>query len=150
MKKTDNKNTPWILIAEDDPDDRLLISDAFQKSEIACHLEYVGDGESLISYLHESQNKKKQFSDSLPDLILLDLNMPGKDGRQALKEIKSDNHLKAIPVVVLSTSRSEEDIAYSYKTGANSYITKPESFHALVKTFKTLTKYWFESTILPN
>jgi len=150
MEMTNTEKMWCILIAEDDPDDRLLISDAVERSGFSCELVYVENGDSLIACLYDEEEKEKKIFGLLPDLIVLDLNMPGKDGRQALKEIKSDERLKSIPVVVLSTSRSEEDIDYSYKTGANSYITKPDSFDALTKTFKTLFRYWFESVILPD
>jgi len=150
MDMTNIEKMRYILIAEDDPDDRLLISDAVERSGFSCELVYVENGDSLISCLCNEEEKQRKISGLLPDLIVLDLNMPGKDGRQALKEIKSDERFKSIPIVVLSTSRSEEDIVYSYKTGANSYITKPDSFDALTRTFKTLFRYWFESVILPN
>jgi len=143
------KKSFTILMAEDDPDDLNLIRDAFNENRFEGEIRSVNDGEELLDYLYI----RGKFSDpSLcpkPDLILLDLNMPRKDGREALAEIKTDLKLKALPVVVLTTSSSEEDIIRSYDLGANSYITKPMTYDALTKTVETLGMYWFKIAKLP-
>lgn len=138
-----------ILVAEDDPDDRLLTRDAFAENMLSNELQFVEDGEELMEYLQ----RRGKFADKkkypLPSLILLDLNMPRKDGREALKEIKSDPALRRIPVIVLTTSKAEEDILRSYDLGVNCFITKPVTFAGLVEVTKTLGKYWFEIVELP-
>ena len=138
-----------ILIAEDDEEDRMLASDALTESLLINRVDFVENGEDLMDYL----NNKGKFSDKakfpLPGLILLDLNMPKKDGREALKEIKSDKLLKKIPVVVLTTSKAEEDIIRTYDLGVNSFITKPVSFSGMVDIMKALGKYWLEIVELP-
>ena len=147
--KDDQKKTITILMADDDQDDCLLVRKAFEASRLANDLRFVEDGEELMVYLHH----RGKYSDALtamrPGLILLDLNMPRKDGREALKEIKADSGLREIPVVVLTTSKDEEDILRSYNLGANSYITKPVTFEGLVDVMKSLGKYWFEIVELP-
>ncbi len=138
------KKSVVILIADDDPEDCMLIRDAFKEGLLVNGLRFVGDGEELMDYLRR-QGKYRDYSASpRPGIILLDLNMPKKDGREALKEIKSDPDLRSIPVVVLTTSKEEEDILRSYDLGANSYITKPVTFAGLVEAIKSLGKYWFE------
>lgn len=138
-----------ILIADDDTDDRMLIKEALDESRLNNGLSFVEDGEQLMDYLLN----RGAFSDKekypTPGLILLDLNMPRKDGREALKEIKEDPHLRGIPVIILTTSKAEEDIIKSYDLGVNSFITKPVSFSSLVDIMKTLNKYWFEIVELP-
>jgi CheY-like chemotaxis protein len=136
-------------MAEDDEDDCLLAREALVESRLANDLRFVKDGEELMDYLHR-RGKYSRVSDApRPGLILLDLNMPKKDGREALKEIKSDPNLRQIPVVVLTTSKAEEDIYRIYDLGANSFITKPVTFSSLVEVMKTLGKYWFEIVELP-
>lgn len=135
-----------ILMAEDDPDDRLLVRDAFEEAHIPTDLRFVEDGDELMTLLQGSSPDPE----SMPDLILLDLNMPRKDGREALREIKASPDLRRIPVVVLTTSKEEEDITRSYETGASSYIVKPVGFESLVETVKVLGKYWFEISVLPT
>ena len=138
-----------ILLADDDEDDRLLAREALSESRLANDLHVVGDGEELMDYLHR-RGKYAALEDSpRPGLILLDLNMPKKDGREALREIKSDHSLRQIPVVVLTTSRAEEDIYRTYDLGANSFITKPVMFESLVHMMKDLGRYWFEIVELP-
>lgn len=139
-----------ILIADDDAEDRMLIRDAFIESRLNNNLQFVEDGEQLIDYLYNrgAYADKKQFP--RPGLILLDLNMPRKDGREALKEIKSEEQFRSIPVVVLTTSKAEEDILKTYDLGVSSFITKPVKFDALVDIMKTLNKYWFEIVELPG
>jgi CheY-like chemotaxis protein len=136
-----------ILMAEDDADDRLLVKDAFQESHVANDLHFVENGVELLDYLR-GQGKYKD-ADHFPDLILLDLNMPRKDGREALQEIKADPRLRHIPVVVLTTSKAEEDILRSYDIGAAGYITKPVTFKALVEAVKGLSEYWVQIVKLP-
>jgi CheY-like chemotaxis protein len=138
-----------ILIADDDPEDRMLVEDAFVESRITNDLRFVEDGEQLMDYLHRRGRYADPASSPRPGVILLDLNMPKKDGREALKEIKSDPRLRQIPVVVLTTSRAEEDIFRSYDLGVNSFVTKPVTFAAMVELMKTLGKYWFEIVELP-
>ncbi len=143
-------NKITILMADDDPDDRLMAKEALEESRLANDLYFVEDGEELLDYLYQ----RGKFSDPavapFPGLILLDLNMPKKDGREALQEIKQDDKLKRIPIVVLTTSKAEEDIYRTYNLGVNSFITKPVSFEGLVDIMKTLTKYWFEIVALPG
>ena len=139
-----------ILYAEDDEEDRMLVGDAFEESRLGNELHFVEDGEELLDYLHRRGRYAELSDRPLPGLILLDLNMPKKDGREAIKEIKSDPHLRRIPVVVLTTSSAEEDIYRTYDLGVNSFIRKPVTFGALVDIMKTLGKYWFEIVELPR
>jgi CheY-like chemotaxis protein len=139
-----------ILIADDDPDDREMIRDAFNENRLVNDLRFVEDGEALMDYLHH-RGKFEDLKDSpLPGLILLDLNMPKKDGREALAEIKSDPALRRIPVVVLTTSKAEEDIYRTYNLGVNSFVTKPVTFDALVAVTRELGRYWLEIVELPQ
>lgn len=139
-----------ILLADDDPDDRQLTRDAFAQNRLANELATVEDGEELMDYLHRRGKYENLKNKALPGLILLDLNMPRKDGREALKEIKADPILRRIPIVVLTTSKAEEDILRSYDLGVNSYVTKPVTFKSLVELIKVLGQYWFEVVELPN
>jgi CheY-like chemotaxis protein len=138
-----------ILLADDDPDDRQLTRDAFAENRLANVLNTVDDGEELLEYLQRRGRYADQRNEPLPGLILLDLNMPRKDGREALKEIKADPNLRRIPIVVLTTSKAEEDILRTYDLGVNSYITKPVTFKSLVELIKLLGRYWFEVVELP-
>jgi CheY-like chemotaxis protein len=139
-----------ILLADDDPDDRQLTRDAFKENRLVNSLATVEDGEELLDYLHR-RGKYKELQDlPLPGLILLDLNMPRKDGREALKEIKAHPEFRRIPIVVLTTSKAEEDILRTYDLGVNSYITKPVTFKSLVEIVKVLGRYWFEVVELPR
>jgi CheY-like chemotaxis protein len=138
-----------ILLADDDPDDRQLTRDAFAENRLANMLNTVEDGEELLEYLQRRGRYADQKDVPLPGLILLDLNMPRKDGREALKEIKADPNLRRIPIVVLTTSKAEEDILRTYDLGVNSYITKPVTFKSLVELIKLLGRYWFEVVELP-
>jgi len=138
-----------ILMADDDADDRLLAKDALTECRLANDLYFVENGEELLDYL-KRRGKFAQITDSpRPGLILLDLNMPKKDGREALKEIKADPELRKIPVVVLTTSKADTDIGCIYELGANSFISKPVSFDSLVEVMKVLGRYWFEIVELP-
>ncbi len=138
-----------ILIAEDDPDDRLWIKEALAECQITQDVTYVEDGEELMDYLLHRGKYTTTRSLSYPGLILLDLNMPRKDGREALKEIKADPRLRHIPVIILTTSRAEEDSFRTYNLGANSVIHKPVTYDKLVETMRSLTHYWFEISELP-
>ena len=138
-----------ILMADDDADDRLLAKDALTECRLANDLRFVENGEELLDYLRR-RGKFSQAADSpRPGLILLDLNMPKKDGREALKEIKADPELRKIPVVLLTTSKADTDIGRIYELGANSFISKPVSFDSLVEMMKVLGRYWFEIVELP-
>jgi CheY-like chemotaxis protein len=138
-----------ILLADDDPDDRQLTQDAFSENRLANLLHCVEDGEELMNYLHRNGKYDSLRGQTLPGLILLDLNMPRKDGREALKEIKADPELRRIPIVVLTTSKAEEDILRTYDLGVNSYVTKPVTFKSLVELVQVLGRYWFEVVELP-
>ncbi|CAN5741568.1 response regulator [soil metagenome] len=136
-----------ILLADDDPDDRLLTADAFAEARLVNQLHQVNDGVELFEFLHR---RPPYVEAPRPGLILLDLNMPRKDGRQVLAELKSDPDLAHIPVVVLTTSAEEEDIVRSYGLGANSYITKPVTWVGLVHAVAVLGQYWFSLVDLPG
>src|SRR5215207_2614412 len=131
-----------ILMADDDADDRLLARDAFAESRLNGDLHFVEDGEELLDYLLRRGKYDSLATAPRPRLILLDLNMPKKDGREALREIKGDPDLRRIPVVVLTTSKAEEDIYRTYDLGANSFITKPVSFDGLVAVMRDIGRYW--------
>lgn len=139
-----------FLMADDDPDDRLLIKEAFEESLVSNSIYFVEDGVELMEYLRHQGNFSDPQQAPVPDLILLDLNMPRKDGREALAEIKSDPQLRYIPVVVLTTSKAEEDIIRSYDIGAASYITKPVTFDGLVNAIRGLGQYWVQIVRLPG
>jgi CheY-like chemotaxis protein len=138
-----------VLVADDDEDDRSFICKAWNKSRAANDLRFVEDGEELTEYLNHSGRYIDPASAPRPAVILLDLNMPKKDGREALREIKANPELRQIPVIVLTTSKADEDICRSYDLGANSYITKPVTFAALVDVLQILGKYWIEIVDLP-
>lgn len=138
-----------ILLADDDPDDRQLTKEAFAECHLVNKVSFVEDGEELMDYLFRRGKYESLKDEALPGLILLDLNMPRKDGREALKEIKAHPDLRRIPIVVLTTSKAEEDILRTYDLGVNSYVTKPVTFQSLVDTVKVLGKYWFEIVELP-
>ena len=138
-----------ILLADDDEDDRMLATDALREARLANEIRSVEDGEQLMDYLLQRGGYSAPDAAPRPGLILLDLNMPRKDGREALREIKADPVLRQIPVVVLTTSRAEEDILRTYDLGVNSFITKPVSFDGLVEVMRALAVYWFEIVRLP-
>jgi CheY-like chemotaxis protein len=138
-----------ILMADDDPDDRLLARRALEKHGLAEALRTVADGEELMEYLHRRGPYADPALSPRPSLVLLDLNMPRKDGREALAEMKGDPALRQIPVVVLTTSRSEEEIFRSYDLGANSFVSKPVTFDGLVEVMRTLGIYWLRTVSLP-
>lgn len=132
-----------ILIADDDEDDRFLVKSALDDCQIPCTVQYVQNGVEVMNYLENNHENQK------PSLILLDLNMPKKDGREALKEIKSHPKLRSVPVIILTTSKAIEDINLCYGLGANGYIVKPNSFSELADTLKILTKFWLDVVTLP-
>ncbi|HVG25596.1 MAG TPA: response regulator [Thermoanaerobaculia bacterium] len=138
-----------ILLADDDAEDRMLASSALEESRVVNDLRFVEDGEELLDYLYHRGRYATEGSSPTPGLILLDLNMPKKDGREALREIKADPDLRRIPVVVLTTSKAEEDIYRTYDLGANSFITKPVSFEGLVSVMRDIGRYWIEIVELP-
>lgn len=139
-----------ILMADDDPDDRELTREAFEEAKLANDLRFVEDGQELLDYLERRGKYADPASSPMPGLILLDLNMPRKDGREALQEIKADPRFRAIRIVIMTTSKAEADIIRSYNLSAASYITKPVTFEALVDVVRTLGKYWFEIVELPT
>lgn len=138
-----------ILVADDDPDDRLLLKDALEEARLGNPVHFVNDGVELMDYLNRRGDYENLAGSPLPGLILLDLNMPRKDGREALKEIKTDLRLRRIPVVVLTTSKAEEDIFRTYDLGVNSFIVKPVTFDSLVDIMRTVTSYWLQIVSLP-
>lgn len=139
-----------ILLAEDDPDDRMLTQRALQESQMATTCATVNNGEELMAYLYRDGDYAESDEPvPRPDLILLDLNMPRKDGREALREIKSDAELRRIPVVVLTTSEAEQDILQSYDLGVNAFVTKPVTFDGLTEAMQSLGEFWFDLVKLP-
>ncbi len=145
-----NGNPIVILMADDDADDRMLTRDALEESRVLNDLRFVEDGEELMEYLTRKGKYASVEDSPRPGLILLDLNMPKKDGREALKEIKADPNLRRIPVVIMTTSKAEEDVFRSYDFGASSFITKPVTFDRLVELMRTLGEYWVEFVELPD
>lgn len=138
-----------ILVAEDDPDDRMLIQRALSKGVLANDVRMVEDGEELLAYLRREGTYSDPATSPRPGLILLDLNMPRLSGREALRVIKSDERTRSIPVVILTTSQAETDILESYTTGANAYVTKPVTFDDLVRVVRAIDSFWFEVVSLP-
>jgi two-component system, response regulator len=145
-----NSSSIHILLAEDDPDDRLLTRRALEKSGLANTVDTVEDGEKLMKYLRHEGEYADAEAAPRPGLILLDLNMPRMDGREALKKIKSDSELRRIPVIVLTTSEAEQDILQSYDLGVNAFVTKPVTFDDLTNALQALGEFWFEIVKLPN
>ncbi|BAZ37861.1 response regulator receiver protein [Calothrix sp. NIES-4101] len=143
------QTTVRILLADDDEDDCMLAREALAESQLSSELCVVKDGEELLDYLYHRGEYANPDNYPRPSLILLDLNMPKKDGCEALKEIKNDPKLRQIPVIVLTTSKAEEDISRTYHLGANSFIIKPMNFLSLVKVMQTIAKYWLEIVELP-
>ncbi len=131
-----------ILMAEDDPDDRFLLERAFKELSENAFLHFVSDGEELMKYLLESVNPVKSSLFPRPALLLLDLNMPKKDGREALTEIRANPDFLELPVVVWTTSSHEEDRHFCYSQGATSYFTKPHSYGDLIKTIRNIVREW--------
>lgn len=143
------KDTIVILMADDDEDDILLTQKALRQGKLLNELYCVQDGEELLDYLFHRGAYTDPAKAPRPGVILLDLNMPRKDGREALKEIKAHPDIKDIPIVVFTTSKAEEDIYRSYMLGVNSFITKPVTFERLIEVMQMIGKYWFEIVTLP-
>jgi two-component system, response regulator len=138
-----------IVVAEDDAEDRKLTKEALDVNRLANDLHFVEDGEELLDYLRRQGKYSDPASAPRPGLLLLDLNMPRKDGREALQEIKADPGLRSIPVIILTTSEAEEDIQSCYELGANSFIVKPVTFAGLIRAMRALGQYWFGIVQLP-
>lgn len=147
---TDTAEPITILIADDDADDKMLMRDAFEESHLENELYFVSDGEELMEYLTHAGRYSDPGKAPQPGLILLDLNMPRKDGREALKEIKANPELRQIPIVVLTTSRAEEDIFKTYDLGISSFISKPVTFESLIEVVQAIGRYWFQIVELPG
>jgi CheY-like chemotaxis protein len=149
-----SSNPHLILMADDDPDDRLLVQDALADCKAGVNpaeqLRFAEDGEDLLDYLLHRGKHADPISSPRPDLILLDLNMPRKDGREALRDIRATLELRSIPVVIFTTSRAETDIKLVYQLGANSFVTKPVAYEALVQTLETIARYWLSVVELPS
>ena len=146
MTRIEEETTMDILLIEDNGGDVRLMQEAFKQSKVQCQLSVVGDGVETMAFLkHEGAYEKAPR----PDLILLDLNLPRKDGREVLAEIKRDEMLKRIPVVVLTTSKAEQDVMISYNLHANCYITKPTGFEQLVEVVKGIKEFWLQRVKLP-
>ena len=138
-----------ILIADDDADDRELIKAAFEENNFRHNIKFVENGEELLKYLKRKGNYADELTHPLPQIILLDLNMPKKDGREVLKEIKQHPELKKIPVIIFTTTKNEHEIKRCYELGANTYIVKPVSFDALVRVIQEIRGYWFNTASIP-
>ena len=138
-----------ILLADDDSEDCMLTKEALAETKLANDLNVVGDGEELLDYLYQRGRFTPETAPR-PGLILLDLNMPKLDGREALAVIKSDPKLRHIPVIVLTTSKADEDVFRTYDLGANSYISKPVTFEGLSQVMRALADYWFGIVVLPK
>ncbi len=139
-----------ILMADDDPDDRQMTKEAFEEARLANDLRFVEDGEELMDYLHRRGRYSDPADAPRPDLILLDLNMPRKDGRETLAAIKADDTLKAIPVVILTTSGAEPDIVSSYQHRANAYVTKPFGLDEFEATVRKIDRFYRDVAVLPS
>ncbi len=143
-------NHPFhILVAEDDPDDQMLIHDAFEANNLGSSIRFVENGEELLDYIFQREKYADPSAFPPPDMIILDLNMPKKDGRETLREIKNNEHLRPIPVIVLTTSNSQDDISKLYHLGVNSYIVKPFTFDGLINIVKCIDDFWFKTARLP-
>lgn len=136
-------NTPLVIFAEDDNEDWILVEETLQECASFCCAERVRDGLELMERLRDAEKKT-------PDVILMDLKMPRKDGIEALAEIRSDKSLRHIPVIIMTTSKTESDVVQSYTTGANSYVVKPVTFEAMHKVLKDLHYYWGTVVKLPG
>lgn len=140
---------PVVLLVEDDSDDRLLAREAWEETGLEAELRFVENGAEMLDYLQHRGAYASAESAPRPSLVLLDLNLPRMDGREALREIRRDPALKRMPVVVFTTSRADTDIVTMYELGANSYIAKPTAFEALVRTMRQIGEYWFQMVVLP-
>lgn len=149
MTISKSKRPITILYADDDADDQLLVKEALEEARLLNDLRFVNDGEELMDYLYRRGEYADPARSPRPGLILLDLNMPRKNGREALAEIKRDPNLRRIPIVILTTSKAEEDIYRSYDLGVNSFVSKPVNFSGMTAVMKALGTYWFEIVELP-
>jgi len=139
------KHKPQVLLVDDNPADAALVQEASAGGKYQSHIEHVIDGEKATAYLH----REEQYTEALrPDLIILDLNLPGKDGRKVLGEVKSDPDLRAIPVIVFSTSQAPQDIARCYELGANCYVNKPVSLEDFFSAIRSIEEFWFQTASL--
>src|SRR5438270_13705351 len=151
LQRENSSRAISILMADDDEEDRELTQEALQDARLANDMRFAVDGQDLMDYLRrEGRYADPSVDAPRPGIILLDLNMPKKDGREALAEIKADESLRQIPVVVLTTSKDEEDVLRTYDLGVNSFITKPVTFAGLVEVMRTWTRYWLEIVELPT
>ena len=141
------KNQTRILLVEDNPGDARLIEEVIKENKVKCEMHLVSDGEAAIEYLKKAGN---HINEQTPDLIILDLNLPKKDGFEVLDFIKTDDSLKFIPVVILTVSQSSDDILKSYNKRANCFITKPSDFGDLIKVIEKLKHFWMKSVELPK
>ncbi|MCB1203006.1 MAG: response regulator [Verrucomicrobiae bacterium] len=139
-----------LMMADDDPDDREFVREAFEESGFLGEFRFVEDGGALVDYLRRAVDSPQDREFPVPDLVLLDLNMPRVDGYEALKQIKSDESLRQVPIVVLTTSDSVADIQKTYEGGVNSFITKPTGYSGLVEMAGRLKSYWLELVKLPT
>jgi len=138
-----------ILIVEDDEDDQILIREAFAENFISNPIFFVNNGDEMLQFLSSRKNSRDKKKMPLPGLILLDLNLPGKDGREALADVKSDPDLRRIPIIIFTTSKAEEDIIKSYDLGVAGFITKPVTFQGLMKIVQVIKNYWLTIVELP-
>lgn len=139
-----------ILIAEDDPNDQLLTQEAIEECQAFADIDFVADGQELLQFLRREGAHAARAGFPLPGIILLDLNMPRMDGREALKVLKSDPMFKRIPVIIMTNSKADEDISYAYDLGASSYVLKPGGFDELVEVMRGICQYWFRTVVLPH
>jgi len=139
-----------ILMVDDDPDEYCLVKDAMMENGLQNDFRHVSNGEELMEYLSRRGKYMNSKSSPLPCLILLDLNMPGKDGRETLREIKADPALRHIPIIIFTASSDTDDIVDCYRMGASSFISKPNTFDSLIETMNTIAKYWLKVTQLPT
>jgi CheY-like chemotaxis protein len=149
MRATSKAKPAVILLAEDDRGDQELTRRALEEGKIRNDLRIVEDGEEALAYLHRRGKYKDPATSPRPDLLLLDLNLPRVDGREVLERVRADSKLRRMAVVVLTTSRQEEDILRSYELGCNSFITKPVDMDQFIRVIHALEEYWFQIVVLP-
>lgn len=145
--KLNKARSVLILMADDDADDRYLTKAAFDESAVNCEIHFVEDGDEVFDFLY-SRGKFENYKTAMPSLIMLDLNMPKKDGRQVLDEIKKAPSFKHIPIIIFTTSKSPEDVRLAYGLGASSFITKPTSFEELLEVARSIGSYWVNTATL--
>jgi CheY-like chemotaxis protein len=148
MAKSGGRRT--ILMADDDAEDCILVRDALHEIGRNCELRFVRDGQELLDYLRHEGEYSDDRNAPWPDLILLDLKMPRKDGRETIRELKGDARHRSIPIVALTTSSASDDVEYCYDAGVNTYLAKPGTFHELTALLDALCRYWFDSAELPS